>query len=230
MYYKYETHMHTSEGSLCSKSTASEMAEKYRSEGYTGIFVTDHFFNGNCAVPADLPWRERVERYCLGYEHALETGQRIGLDVFFGVEYGNGQADFLTYGIDKQWLFDHPEIMDIPTEDYIALVQSCGGMVVQAHPFREAPYIFKFTLIPTVDGVETVNASHSDPLFNERALWYAEQYGLPQTAGSDSHNTTDRFFRGGVALDFRIRSPQDYIYAVKNRKIALLLPDSRADL
>ena len=230
MYYKYETHMHTSEGSLCSNSTAAEMTRKYKSEGYSGIFITDHFFNGNTTVSEELPWKERVERYCLGYEHALETGKEIGIDVFFGVEYGNGRADFLTYGIDKEWLIAHPEVMDLSIEDYIILVRSAGGMVIQAHPFREAGYIDHFTLVPSVDGVEIVNASHRDPKYNERAKWYAESFGLPPTAGSDSHNTTDRFFRGGVALSHKISSPADYIAAVKNREISLFLPDDRADL
>ena len=87
MGYRYETHMHTCEGSACASASGAEMARAHRENGYTGIFVTDHFFNGNTAVPRELPWRERVERFCLGYEHARKEGERIGLDVFFGFEY-----------------------------------------------------------------------------------------------------------------------------------------------
>lgn len=47
--YKYETHCHTSEASGCGMSTGAEMAQKYKDEGYDGIFITDHFFNGNSA-------------------------------------------------------------------------------------------------------------------------------------------------------------------------------------
>jgi predicted metal-dependent phosphoesterase TrpH len=223
MLYKYETHMHTSEGSACSSSTAAEMAEKYKSEGYTGIFVTDHFFNGNCSVPRDLPWKERVERYCLGYENALKKGREIGLDVFFGIEYGNGQADFLTYGIDGNQIAAHPEILDMKLDEYIRFVHSLGGMVIQAHPFREAEYIQTFTLCPRyTDGIEIINASHRDPAYNERARIYAEWYGLPVTAGSDSHNADDKFFGGGIAVDHKITCPEDYIKAVKERKLTLL--------
>ena len=108
--YRYETHMHTSQASACASSTGAQMARAHLEAGYTGIFVTDHFFNGNTAVPADLPWRERVERFCRGYEDAWEEGQRIGLQVFFGFEYNYHGAEFLVYNLDKQWLISHEDI------------------------------------------------------------------------------------------------------------------------
>ena len=96
--YRYETHMNTGEASACADSSGAEMAEKYKSEGYAGIIVTDHFFNGNSAVPRGLPWEERIELYCRGYENAKRRGAEIGLDVFFGFEYGNGGSYYLVYG------------------------------------------------------------------------------------------------------------------------------------
>ena len=48
--YFYEMHCHTSEGSDCSSSTGEEMAVYYKSLGYDGIFITDHFFNGNSRI------------------------------------------------------------------------------------------------------------------------------------------------------------------------------------
>ena len=74
--FKYETHMHTKEGSACSSAPAADMARAHKEAGYDGIFVTDHFFNANTAVPRDLPWEERIDRYFLGYEHAKESATR----------------------------------------------------------------------------------------------------------------------------------------------------------
>lgn len=228
MEYKYETHMHTSEGSACSNSTAAEMADKYKAEGYTGIFVTDHFFNGNSSVPQELPWKERIERYCMGYENALKRGKEIGLDVFFGFEYGNGQADFLTYGLDGEWLYEHPEILDMTVPEYIRLARAYGGMVIHAHPFREEEYIHSFTLCPRYeDGVEIINASNRLSEFNDRAKAYAQWYDLPVTGGSDSHNTTGRFYPGGIVTDHKITCPEDYIRVVKERKILRILDRNR---
>lgn len=223
--FKYETHLHTSEGSKCGTSTGAEMARKYKDEGYDGIFVTDHFFNGNSAVPRELPWKERIELYCKGYENAKELGEKIGLDVFFGVEYTYYGADFLLYGPDKQWLIENGNILDVNYEinKVLDYVRSCGFFVVHAHPFRDCDYIKRFTLCPhNVDAIEIINASHSNKEFDKRAETYAGWYDFPVTAGSDSHNTTDRYYGGGILTETPIRSYLDYKEAVLNGKATLL--------
>lgn len=64
MYYVVSSvrtdHAHTSQVSRCAKIEGKELARYYKSIGYTGLIVTDHFFNGNTIVPADLPWEERM--------------------------------------------------------------------------------------------------------------------------------------------------------------------------
>ncbi|MDE5859801.1 MAG: histidinol-phosphatase, partial [Oscillospiraceae bacterium] len=67
--FKFDAHVHTSEGSACAYTTGAEMADAYKEKGYSGIVITDHFFNGNSAVPRDLPWEERIALLCKGYEH-----------------------------------------------------------------------------------------------------------------------------------------------------------------
>jgi predicted metal-dependent phosphoesterase TrpH len=221
--YKYETHLHTSEASACASSTGEEMALAHKKAGYTGIIVTDHFFNGNTSVPENLPWSERIELFCKGYENAKKCGDEIGLQVFFGLEYGVEHSDFLTYGPDKKWLIEHPEIMDMNLCDYIRFIQKAGGMVIQAHPFREAYYIKMTRYAPRyVDGIEVINASHENPEFNKRAEFYARSYDLPVTAGSDTHSA-EYMFGGGVAFDHKLASVHEYIKLVKTRKINSLL-------
>lgn len=222
--YRYETHMHTMEASACANSSAADMADKYKAEGYDGIFITDHFFNGNSAVPRDLPWKERIELYCAGYENAKKRGKEIGLDVFFGIEYGNGGSDFLIYGLDKQWLLDHDHILDMGLTQFLELARSEGAFAVQAHPFRDYPYIRSTTHCPHfVDAIEIINASHPlDTPFNDRASEFARWYDLPVTAGSDAHNTTDRWYGGGVVSETPFRSYKDYAEAVRSGRLTLL--------
>ncbi len=218
--YKYETHMHTMEASACAHSTGADMADKYKAEGYTGIIVTDHFFNGNTAVPRNLPWEERIDLYCKGYENAKKRGDEIGLDVFFGIEYGDGGSDFLVYGLDKNWLKKNDYILDIELTGFLELARHSGGIVFQAHPFRDYGYIRSTTHAPHfVDGIEAYNASHLDPAFNDRAKQYAGWYDLPITAGSDAHDTIDRWFGGGVLSERKFTSALDYAKAVVNREI-----------
>lgn len=211
MSYKYETHMHTAEASACATSTGAEMARAHKEAGYTGIFITDHFFNGNTTVPRELPWQERVERFCLGYEHAKQEGDKIGLQVFFGFEYAYHGAEFLVYNLDKQWLMNHENI-DLRSPRWaLAQMHQGGAIIIQAHPFRERDYIDHIQLFPRdIDGVEAVNAAHlgaEGRRMNQRAFAYARMFDLPVTAGSDSHSV-GRMFGGGVELEEKLTCPR----------------------
>ncbi len=219
--YLYETHMHTSEASACAHNTGAEMARAYKAAGYTGIIITDHFFYGNTAVDRRLPWTEWVERFCLGYEHAKEEGDKIGLQVFFGWESGYCGTEFLIYGLDKEWLLCQPEMKDATVEEQYTLAHAGGGLVSHAHPFREEDYIPEIRLYPEyVDAVEGVNATHSskvsfshkNPAYNERALEYGKKHGLPFTAGSDQHTTT--MIGGGMVFPEKLADIRDFCRAV----------------
>ena len=223
MSFKYETHMHTIEGSACGRSTGKEMVRAYKEAGYTGVFVTDHFFNGNCAVDRSLSWEEKVEQFCKGYENAKEEGDKIGLDVFFGFEYCVDAADFLVYNLNKEWLLKYPDIDKWEPRKAFAQIHEDGGFIVHAHPFRERDYINHIHLFPRdVDGVEILNGGQLEyPLMNERAKIYAMMYDLPVTSGSDSH------FAGGlqgcgVEVAKRIEKPLDYLELLKAGELVLL--------
>lgn len=234
--YLYETHMHTSEGSGCGQYPGAEMARVYAEAGYTGIIITDHFFYGNTAVDRTLPWKEWVEVFCRGYENAKEAGDKLGLQVFFGWESGYNGTEFLIYGLDKQWLLDHPEIRDASVEEQFKLVHEGGGIVVHAHPFREEFYIPEVRLFPEyVDAVEAVNATHTKwtrkekkPEFNDRAIAYAKEHDFPMTAGSDQHDTI--LIYGGMVFPRKLENIQDFIHAVMNREVVRLLDGQEEDI
>lgn len=224
--YKYETHLHTSQGSLCGSSSGAEQVRFLKEIGYSGCFVTDHFFGGNTAVDRRLPRDVKIHLFCQGYEDALEEGKKLGFSVFFGLEYGWRATELLTYGIDKQFLLDHPEIDRMEPVQYISLVHSCGGFVVHPHPFREAGYIDTIRLYPRlVDGVEVINASHRDESFNLRARQYAESYSLPMTGGSDTHSIFG-YPGGGIVLDEPLLNPHDYLERLKSGRIVKILERS----
>jgi len=228
--YVYETHLHTSQGSRCGRATGAQMAKACKEAGYTGIIVTDHFFYGNTAIDRSLPWADWVELYAKGYEDAKRAGDEIGLQVFFGWESGYSGTEFLVYGLDKEWLINHPEIKDASIEEQCSLVHADGGMIVHAHPYREEFYIPEIRLYPEyVDAVETVNASHSgylsrshnNPEFNVRAMEYAKEYDLPMTAGSDVHGT--ELLYGGMAFEERLTDIKAFMDAVRTKKACILL-------
>lgn len=215
--FKYDIHTHTSEASKCGLISGSQLVKYYKRLGYTGICITDHFFNGNTAVPKELPWDERVELFCKGYENAYEEGRKLDFDVFFGWEYSYKGTDLLTFGLDKQLLLNHPDLLSLSVNDYCDLVRSDGGFIVQAHPFREAYYISKIRLLPRkVDAVETINEGNTD-FENQCADKYADMYNLIKVAGSDTHS--DQLVRvSGIQLRRRLKDINDMISAIKNRE------------
>ena len=229
--YLYETHMHTSEGSACGRSTGAEMARAYAKGGYTGIIVTDHFFYGNTRADRSLPWSDWVEAFCLGYEHAREEGEKCGLQVFFGWESCYQGTEFLIYGPGKEWLLNHPEIRDATIEEQFKLIHEAGGMICHAHPYREASYISEIRLYPEyVDAVEGMNGGHSGNPgsfkeshleFNERAIAYAEKYHLPLTAGSDQHS--EDMVYSGMIFPRKLKDIHDFNRAVLGREALQLL-------
>ena len=224
MGFRYDTHLHTSQASACAFSTGAEMARAYAAAGYTGIFVTDHFFNGNSCIPRELPWAERVERFCSGFAEAKAEGEKLGLQVFFGFEFNSDGAEFLIYNLDKQWLLEHENIDLMPTRKALSLMRQEGGFVVQAHPFRERGYLDHIQLYPRdVDAVEAINSSHfgeEGRKMNERAFLYAKMFDLPVTAGSDSHR--EAFIPGGVDVAERFETSRDYQNAVLMGTLTLL--------
>ena len=187
MSYRYETHLHTAEASRCARATAEEQVRYYKDAGFDGVCVTDHFLGGNTTVPPELSWRRKIEMFCAAYEKAAEAGEKLGLKVFFGWEYADKGTDFLTYGLDKDWLLRNEGFIQMSITNYLDFVRREGAFVAHAHPFREDFYIPCIQLMPRqVDAVEIVNANRKD-FENDRAAEYARNYGLPALAGSDNH-------------------------------------------
>jgi hypothetical protein len=223
MAYLYETHLHTYGVSACGVSRGADYIKAYKEMGYTGIIVTDHFYNANTALSWDLPWKEWVKRFCGGYEEAKEEGDRQGLDVFFGWEETFDKSDdYLVYGLDKDWMLEHPEMRYWSRLDQYRSVKNAGGCVVQAHPFRQRDYIKKVVLsTDCVDGVEAANGGNSDKVWDALAYRYAKNIGKTIIAGTDIHDVsvvyTDKLF--GVYLDKKLDSIGDFVKDICNNNI-----------
>lgn len=227
MPFLYETHMHTCQGSACGRALGSEQARVYKDAGYTGIIITDHFFGGNTAINRELPWKERINLFWQGYEDAREEGDRIGLDVFFGLEQNIHFDEYLIYGLTKEYMLDHPEMEHWTRRQQLEEVHRAGGCVIQAHPFRIRDYMDRIRLgLHYCDGIEVANAGNM-PLDDARALLYAREFGLVTTAGSDNHCGAN-WPLYGVELEKRLTSIGDYVKIILERKhVGLHIPEGR---
>lgn len=226
----YETHLHTAQGSACAVSCGKEYPRIYRELGFDGIFITDHFFQGNCAVPRSGSWESRVDAYMRGYYDALEEGEKCGIRVFFGIEQNYHGDEYLLYGLDRAFLMDHESIEVWPCRKLFDEVHAAGGCVVQAHPFRERGYIrtmhFALSGIDAVEGVNMGNKPHEDA----SALKYAQSLGYPVTCGGDIHSvlslTPERVC--GVRLEEKLECEKDYVnYLLSGKPICPEYPADR---
>ena len=89
MPYLYETHLHTSPVSKCARVDVRDNLRFYKEMGYAGVFITNHFLDGNISCDKDLPYEQRIEFYFSDYEKGVELGKEIGISVFFGIESFN---------------------------------------------------------------------------------------------------------------------------------------------
>ena len=227
MPFLYETHMHTCLASKCGESTGKEHARFYKEAGYTGIIMTDHFFRGNTAVERDLPWEERIDWFWSGYEDAKEEGDRIGLDVFFGLEQNFAGDEYLVYGLTKEYMKAHPEMEHWTRRQQLEEVHKAGGCVIQAHPFRIRGYMDRIRLGTLFcDGIEAANLGNQ-PLDDARAYRMGKALGLVMTAGSDNHHSPIAA-PFGVELEKRLTSVDDYVKIITERgRIGLHVPENR---
>lgn len=218
--YRYELHCHTKEISRCSRISAANLVRAYHELGYSGIVVTDHFFNGNTTVCRELDWKSKVDMFKKGYENALAEGEKLGMNVFFAWEYSYHGTDFLTYGLDDRWLYSNPDCHKWRLSDYFDRVHDGGGIIVQAHPYRSAAYIELIRLNPwKSDGVEVLNATLPEDE-NKMADIYAGNYGLFKTVGSDNHDGI-REYLAAVETEENPKNIKELIDMVQNGKCTL---------
>ena len=220
--YLYETHMHTYPASACACNSPEEMVRHYKSKKYTGIIITDHFFNGNNGAPRDAKWEKKVEFLVGAYERAKKEGKKHDLDVFFGLEYSNSGSDFLVYGLDEEFLLKNPGFDELSLADFSATVRRAGGYLAQAHPFRVAWWITNPEPVhpSLIDGIEVHNSS-MDSKANKQALDFAIKHNLPKQSGTDAHDTISRR-PSGIALQKRAKNIFDIINAIKSEQVTLL--------
>lgn len=223
--FRYETHLHTTPVSKCARQSVRENLEFYHSLGYDGVFITNHFLDGNINIDKALPYEEKIKFYFSDYYEALSLAKEIGIKVFLGVEISYRGTDFLIYGLGMEWFLAHPEIMDMKKSEELPYLASHGAFVIQAHPYREDRHIDHIRLFPRlVHGVETLNASRPE-FENAMADAYADAYGLLKLAGSDNHVGNKRTLLAGMECDTPLVDELDFIERIKNGDMKIFILD-----
>lgn len=219
--HKYETHLHTFPVSKCARKSIEENLRFYKQLGYQGVFITNHFIDGNINISPLENYEKRINFYFSDYEKALELSSKIGIQVLLGIEMSYKGTDFLVYGLNKEFFLAHPEIERMTKKEELIFLKNNGALIIQAHPFREAQYIDHIRLFPReVEGVETVNASRTD-FENLQANIYAENYNLLKFAGSDNHIASEQPFLAGLSFNKKLTNEKEFISLIRQKKYQL---------
>ncbi|MBV9282056.1 MAG: PHP domain-containing protein [Chloroflexi bacterium] len=160
---RIDLHTHT----LCSKDCCNQydrIIRAVQAAGLDGIAVTDHN-----EIRGSFELRKRAPFVVIPSEEIkTSAGEIIGL--------------FL-----REWI--PPGLEPLET---VRRIHEQGGLTYVPHPFDElrGSRIQRWALDlvrPEIDVLEVFNARNALPVFNSRALAYAQEHGLLGGAGSDSH-------------------------------------------
>ena len=217
MQFKTELHAHTSEVSPCGHVTAPEVAERFITEGYTSLVITNHY----CDYVIDNlkgSWQEKMDYYVYPY-HLMKEYAADRLNVILGCElrFEGSINDYLIYGMTEEFLRQNPNLHKMNLRTFADLAHENGLLVIQAHPFRNGITIVNPALL---DGMETFNGTPSYDGRNPVADAWAKQYGLIRTSGSDFHNPDQRGY-GGILTSAAIRTGEELVAVLKSGNYTL---------
>ena len=222
--FLYDTHVHTIETSPCGKLYAADTVEWYASHGYTGLVITDHLHKQFLeTVGTDHGWDAVVEQYTAGYKAAVRKANEIGFTVIFGAEmrFSDNDNDYLVYGIDEQWLKEHPFIICQSAKDFFRQYQN-EVLIIQAHPFRDGNEII---FEDSVHGIEMINTNQRHNNYPDRALGLCRRHPeYYRQAGSDTHRAEDRC-RAGIITHQKIHDSFEYADLIRSGNFTLFAPD-----
>ena len=190
--YKIETHLHTTHVSKCGWMTAEDLIAGYKAAGYDAVIVTDHYNRTTfdyLGIDTTAPGN-KVKPFLEGFYRMAELGEKAGIRVFKGAElrFDESENDYLLFGYRDDLLAEPEDIFRMGIAGFSPIARGQGALLVQAHPYRKknTPAIARY-----LDGVEILNQNPRHESHNDRAMEYAQQFGLLGLAGSDCHRMED---------------------------------------
>ncbi len=198
-----DLHVHTYPASSCARNSVEQQIEEAKKIGLNGICLTDHNF---------IWERESVERLKEKHDFLILRGTEVTTD----------QGDILVFGIEKRFS-GIVSIKELKDE-----VEKSDGFMISAHPFRgfiisdfesiglTPERAAKRDLFRYVDAIESLNGrvNDSENIFTHRV---AEILHLPETGGSDAHETSEIGIYA-TCFEEKIEDERDLIDALKNRR------------
>ncbi len=172
-----DLHIHTFPASACASDSVEAMVGSARERGLDALCLTDH----------NHVWSQQdVDRLM----------DRLNFRIFRGNEIMTDQGDMLVFG------FHQAIDRVIKLRELAGLVETAGGFIIAAHPFRgfltfgtgqlglTPQKAMEREMFNHVHAIETLNGKVTQKE-NRLAAQVAEGLGLPCTGGSDAHDVSN---------------------------------------
>ncbi len=184
-----DLHAHSSAISLCCQIPAREVINVALEKGIDGIVLTNHYQK---SYIEDGTASDFAERYIEEFYSAESYGRELGCKVFFGIEVSMElytSVHMLVYGVKPDFLREYPTLFDCTQKELYALVKSAGGILIQAHPYRNGTTVLDTDFL---DGVEINCHPIYGKSYSEELFEVANKHDLILTCGGDYHADTYR--------------------------------------
>ena len=184
-----DLHAHTSGISQCCRADYKEIILIAKGKGIGAIALTNHYeksyLNGTTS-------ERLVENYIEEYLDTMEHAKTQNFKVFWGIEVTMElypKVHMLIYGVAQDFLWKHPRIYDMTQCDLYKLVKAEGGLLVQAHPYRNGTTVLDTKYL---DGVEINCHPLYKKSYSAELIQIAKDKRLVLTCGGDYHADTYR--------------------------------------
>jgi len=184
-----DLHAHTSGISWCCKIPYDQILEHAKNHEIDGIVLTNHYQK---LYVKDDKAEEFAERYVKEFYTTKKCGDELGCKVFFGIEVTMElypKVHMLIYGVDPEFVKENPRMYNLTQEELYSKVKSAGGLLVQAHPFRNGTTVLDTDYL---DGIEINCHPIYKNSYSEDILRIAKENHLLVTCGGDYHADTYR--------------------------------------
>ena len=220
---RIETHAHTKTVSPCASVSPEQMVRIYRENGYDCIIVTEHFNREVFEKYTGSP-RDKVKRYLEGYYRLQEAAEGSGLQIWLGAESCilGGPEDFLLFGIEEDFLYDHPAVYDMTQKDLYRELDACGALLFQAHPNRGhcRPRDPRY-----LHGVEAANWHVAHDNKNYLTIEFAQRHPHLLLSGGSDYHSPMRPPTGGMEIPAELNSVIEFREYLKKRLPAELMEE-----
>ncbi len=220
--YRYELHLHSGTCSRCSRQTMEEIVQAMVQKGLAGAVITNHFYHGNTCIDRELSWKEFVAAFENDYLYGKKLADEAGVTLLFGIEEGLSEdrgKEVLIYGVPAEAFARHEELRFSDLPMISRFVHKEGGLLPQAHPFRDRAYVENPDTPPyadLVDGIEFFNTGNS-PEANGKSVRYAKEHPeMILIVGSDAHKP-EAVGSAVIETPVRIRNDEDLLRVLRER-------------